>query len=310
MSASSNTYSAGLNHLINGGLAGFSGAFFVQPFQVIKTAFQVRPYSHCSPTEIVARPSTKSSIFKIGKFIYEQEGIKGLYRGLVPGCLKSSISSAAFFYLLSFTRKIGKLTNNKTLGDFIAAVLARTAQTFITNPILVVKTRFEVIGFNEYSGIADAFIKIYQKEGLKSLFTNGVFYALIKDVPFSAIQFPVYEMIKCKILSLTNPNQHGNVYIKPIIYGMSSMGASLIGCLLTNPIDVIRTRVVFQYYNKNKTQHYNGVMDGISKILKYDGWRGMFYGLQSRFLKKVIWGMIAWPIYETLVDWQRKKFAE
>lgn len=34
-------------------------------------------------------------------------------------------------------------------------------QSILANPLIVVKTRFEVVGFNEYSGIGDAIIKIY-----------------------------------------------------------------------------------------------------------------------------------------------------
>ena len=35
--------------------------------------------------------------------------------------------------------------------------MARFVQCVITNPIYVIKTRLEVIGFNEYNGIFQAF---------------------------------------------------------------------------------------------------------------------------------------------------------
>jgi len=295
----------GLRHFANGGLGGFTSGLLVQPLQVIKTAFQVKPYSHCEGTNI-AQPAGNSSIFSTIRFIYTQEGIRGLYRGLLPGCLKSAFSAGSYFYFLSISRKITENIESKSLADLLAAAIARTVQSFFTNPILIVKTRFEVIGFNEYRGLIDAFAQIYRKEGLRSFFTNGIEYALLKDVPFSATQFPIYEAIKHGLLSLYSEKQRANPYLKTLIYAVSSMCATFISCLITNPLDVIRTRVVFQYYNKNKQQHYKGVADSVAKLIKYDGWRGMFFGLQSRFIKKVTGAIIAWTIYECLLDKQRK----
>eukprot|EP00826_Nyctotherus_ovalis_P058661 TRINITY_DN8083_c0_g1_i8.p1 TRINITY_DN8083_c0_g1~~TRINITY_DN8083_c0_g1_i8.p1 ORF type:complete len:312 (+),score=62.30 TRINITY_DN8083_c0_g1_i8:74-1009(+) len=296
----------GLRHFVNGGLGGLTSGLLVQPLQVIKTAFQIRPYSHCEAVAD-AQLSAKPSIIATVNFIYQQEGIHGLYRGLIPGCLKSAFSAGTYFYLLSVARRFTEFVPSKSLADLLAATLARTVQTFITNPILIVKTRFEVVGFNEYRGLADAFVQIYRREGLRSFFTNGIVYALLKDVPFSAIQFPLYEAIKNKFLSLSTEEQRRDPYTKTLIYAVSSMFATFASCLMTNPLDVIRTRVVFQYYNKNQQQHYTGVMDAIGKLIKYDGWRGIFFGLQSRFMKKVTGAIIAWTTYECLLDRQKQR---
>ena len=51
---------------------------------------------------------------------------------------------------LSTTDKSEKRVN------FEASVLARFTQCVLTNPFYVIKTRFEVIGFNEYKSFADA----------------------------------------------------------------------------------------------------------------------------------------------------------
>ena len=50
--------------------------------------------------------------------------------------------------------------------DFGASIMARTLQSIISNPIIIIKTRLEVVGFNEYNSIADACGKIYTQEGL------------------------------------------------------------------------------------------------------------------------------------------------
>jgi hypothetical protein len=41
-----------------------------------------------------------------------------------------------------------------------SSAIARALQSIMTNPIIVIKTRFEVLGFNEYASIVDAVKKI------------------------------------------------------------------------------------------------------------------------------------------------------
>ena len=77
----------------------------------------------------------------------------------------------------------------------IASMLARITQSTISNPIIIIKTRFEVTGFNEYSGIMDATRKIYLQEGLGGFFT-GLRVSLIRDVPMSGVFYPIYTFLK------------------------------------------------------------------------------------------------------------------
>ena len=46
-----------------------------------------------------------------------------------------------------------------------AAALTKATQSVMANPIIVVKTRLEVVGFNQYNGVSDAFKQIYKLEG-------------------------------------------------------------------------------------------------------------------------------------------------
>lgn len=78
---------------------------------------------------------------------------------------------------------------------FTASCMARVVQSVISNPIILIKSRLEVIGFNEYNSIADAVRKIYMYEGLSGFWT-GIKVSLIRDVPFSGTFYPMYNFIK------------------------------------------------------------------------------------------------------------------
>ena len=79
--------------------------------------------------------------------------------------------------------------------NFLASTYGRFIQSVITNPFYVVKTRFEVIGFNEYSSILDGVRKIMAHEGPRGFFT-GLQVSILRDLPFSGLYYPLYEESK------------------------------------------------------------------------------------------------------------------
>jgi hypothetical protein len=106
------------------------------------------------------------------------------------------------------------------------------------------------LGFSEYTGLLDAVRKIYLKEGYGGFFT-GLKISLIRDVPFSGIFFPIYEMCK-NILNMIfmidqNPDltKKKLLFYSTLISSLSSISANLLSCIITHPLDIIRTRVFF-----------------------------------------------------------------
>lgn len=59
----------------------------------------------------------------------------------------------------------------------------------------MIKTRLEVVGFNEYTSMYDASRQIYRHEGMAGYFT-GLKVSLLRDVPFSGIFYPIYMFFK------------------------------------------------------------------------------------------------------------------
>ena len=141
---------------------------------------------------------------------------------------------------------------------FASSALARTVQSVINNPIIIIKTRLEVIGFNEYNSISDACRKIYVQEGTSGFFT-GLKVSLLRDVPFSGIFYPIYNLFKKELVllhdqvygSTSNMSSTDRLKALTIISSIASFSANIASCTLTHPIDLIRTRIFFQHYNKD-----------------------------------------------------------
>ena len=139
----------------------------------------------------------------------------------------------------------------------MAAAMARSVLTTLSNPIIVIKTRLEVLGFSEYSSLYDAAGKIFSQEGAMG-FLTGLKVSLIRDVPFSGLFFPIYEICKVfysRILMFDYRDDfmHNRALYLTLISSLSSITANFWSCVITHPLDIIRTRIFFQRFNKDQT---------------------------------------------------------
>lgn len=183
--------------------------------------------------------------------IYRKEGLTGFMRGFTPSVLKNTLNAGSYFSMLYYTETLIRATNlfNESQVAALASASSRTFQSIISNPLIVIKTRFEVIGFTEYSGVRDAFSQILAKEGAGGLFT-GLKISLIRDVPFSGIFYPIYNFFKYEFMLVSgfeqeNPNQTNRALNLAMVTSAASFTANAACCVITHPLDLIRTRVYF-----------------------------------------------------------------
>lgn len=218
-----------MSRLVKGGASGLLASIILQPLQVIKTSMQVSPIDKTKIATITnekIKPNPKGNpvyttkdvnLIKSGRarhgltfsqatqLIYQREGLPGFMRGFVPSVMKGTVNSGVYFGMLFYNEQL--LTQlgwfSQPNVQFISSAAARIAQTVISNPLIVIKTRFEVVGFNEYKNTIDAAIKIAQNEGLRGFFT-GLKVSLLRDVPFSGIFYPIYMYFKSYFYLLMN----------------------------------------------------------------------------------------------------------
>ena len=141
-------------------------------------------------------------------------------------------------------------------------------------------------------------------------FFTGLKISLIRDVPFSGVFYPIYSYFMANLSQLyeyemSNGNhvsQADRVRAIAVISSVSSMAANIVSCTITHPLDLLRTRAYFKYYNTDTTQHYSGISQGIKKIYETEGVNGFFKGLLPRIARKGLGSIICWTLYEFLID--------
>ena len=81
--------------------------------------------------------------------IYEREGMKGYFRGFGPSVIKNTLNAGTYFSVLHFLQQM--LFQMNVMSDpavnFWSSAVARAVQSVLSNPLIIIKTRLEVLGF-------------------------------------------------------------------------------------------------------------------------------------------------------------------
>ena len=268
-----------------GCLSGLLTGILVQPLEIIKMNIVINPKKIAS----LEKNNLIESFQLSSKLIYKLEGLKGFFRGSVPSLLKIASNTTIFF--VTFKYFDGLLKNytkfNDTSSGMISSSISRVISGVLTNPLGLIKTRSEVIGFSHYNGMFDAISKIYKTEGVKGYFI-GTWASTCINIPFAAIYMYTYKSIKRKCEEKELPLEFRWLF--------AGVGAGVIATIFTNPLDVIRSRL--QYKKFNDRDKYDGVIDGIVKIYQKDGIIGYFRGISPRLIRKPLSNGLSFFFFE------------
>ncbi|XP_030463344.2 S-adenosylmethionine carrier 1, chloroplastic/mitochondrial isoform X2 [Syzygium oleosum] len=212
----------------------------------------------------------------------------GLYSGLA-GNLAGVLPASALFVGVYEPAKQKLLRmfpeNLSALAHLTAGALGGVAASLIRVPTEVVKQRMQTRQFNS---APDAVRLIVSKEGFKGLYAGyGSF--LLRDLPFDAIQFCIYEQLRLgyKAAARRELNDPENAII-------GAFAGALTGAI-TTPLDVIKTRLMTQ----GPANQYQGIFDCVQTIVREEGPSALLKGIEPRVLWIGIGGSIFFGVLES-----------
>ncbi|KAK3832098.1 MAG: mitochondrial carrier domain-containing protein [Linnemannia elongata] len=257
-----------------GSISGAVGATVVYPIDLVKTRMQNQR------SKVVGELLYKNSIDCFKKVI-KNEGALGLYRGLGPQLVGVAPEKAIKLTMNDFVRRnlTDKNGNISFTAELIAGGVAGGSQVVFTNPLEIVKIRLQVAG--EAAKSLDAprpgAVAIVRNLGIIGLY-KGASACLLRDIPFSAIYFPVYAHLKKDVFK-EGPD-HRLAISELLIAGAA---AGMPAAYFTTPADVIKTRL--QVEAKKGQSSYNGIRDAARKIYAEEGFRAFFKGGPARIFR-------------------------
>lgn len=242
-----------------------------QPFEVMRTS------------SITMANDKPKGLVGLVKYIFGSSGIYGMFKGCSVSILRNIVSVTVFYAGVDYQRKHTANLELGAIGNFISGGAIKSVSTLVASPLNVLKTRVEAFSETKVYAFPEM-KKIWVEEGIKGFF-KGFFPTLMRDIPFSGLQYSIYTAMN----SFTSKRSIGN---DSKVIGFVNGGiSSALAIILTYPFDNIRVR---QQFSHNEAKLWPTVQEVYAK----EGFKGFFVGCTPRLLRKVATGSIMWGLYE------------
>jgi solute carrier family 25 citrate transporter 1 len=255
--------------LINGGIVGAVEAILTYPTEFIKTSLQLQSK---------VQPEYRGIWHCITKTVNDR-GVFGLYRGLGPLVVGSIPKQGVRWFAYDVFSKELKDSNGNLTGArrAVAGFGAGAAEAlFAVIPMETVKTKLiddRKSANPQFKGSMDGVMKIVRKEGFLGIY-RGVAATTLKQGLNQATRFP-FQNFFMELLIQGDKSKKSH----PLYNGLAGMGAGAVSVLVTQPADVIKTRM-----QSIGGQQMNFVSCGLD-ILKKDGMMFFYAGTAPRMLR-------------------------
>eukprot|EP00069_Balaena_mysticetus_P007295 bmy_19113T0 len=239
---------SGLNWkpFVYGGLASIVAEFGTFPVDLTKTRLQVQGQSIDVRFKEIKYRGMFHALFRI----YKEEGVLALYSGIAPALLRQASYGTI---KIGIYQSLKRLFVERLEGYFAEySIMLFTSKTQF-------KIRMQAQGSLFQGSMIGSFIDIYQQEGTRGLW-RGVVPTAQRAAIVVGVELPVYDITK-KHLILS-----GVMGDTILTHFVSSFTCGLAGALASNPVDVVRTRMMNQRAIVGHVDLYKGTLDGILKV--------------------------------------------
>lgn len=175
--------------LIAGSAAGLVCTLICSPLDVAKIRLQIQGSLGCSK-------KYTGSLIHMGRQIHLEEGFKGFYKGLGPALVTVPLFWGIYWGIYDRAKDFvcrSKFISSDPIQHVLAAVFAGGVSNIVTNPLWVVRTRFQALALHpnyiEKENTLSMLINIYRVEGFRALYKGLAASAL--GLIHVAIQFPL-----------------------------------------------------------------------------------------------------------------------
>ncbi|RPA75082.1 mitochondrial carrier, partial [Ascobolus immersus RN42] len=267
-----------------GGIAAFSVDLLIYPLDTLKTRLQAERN------------------VKLNRGLF-----RGLYQGVGSVIVATLPASGAFFTTYEHSTRLLTTAAPSVPTPFIHAgssALAESISCAIICPAEVIKQNAQVAPKAESS-----FLHIVRALPSPFALFKGYTALVSRNLPQVALQFPLFEFLRERSHLTTKPRGNrkdgegplalGEVFLRS---GGSGAVAAATASLVTQPVDVVKTRVMLTATTSTSPISLAGV-EVVGKIWKEEGWRSFWRGGALRMVWMGVGGGLYLGCYESAKVW-------
>ncbi|ORZ29712.1 mitochondrial carrier domain-containing protein [Catenaria anguillulae PL171] len=292
-------------HAVAGAAGGIVSTLATYPLITVSSRMQVQKDS---------KDAYKSFADGVSKII-KSEGIPGLYSGCSSALFGIAITNGVYYGAYERTKDVFLKASGRrvmsTLESMIAGAIAGSLTVLATNPIWVVNTRMTVKKDNLDEGASgavkpkkpanawDTFLQIIREDGPGALW-QGLAPALILVIN-PIIQYTVFEQTR-GMLEKYRRTAAGGKSVTLAAFDIFILGAiaKLAATSITYPYIVVKSRMQLRQSKSDESARYTSIMDGFRKILKQEGVKGLYKGIETKIVQSVLTAALLFTAKEEL----------
>lgn len=219
-------------------------------------------------------------LVSVGMRIVQSEGVAALFSGVSATVLRQTLYSTTRMGLYDVLKQkwTNKDTNNMPLTRKIAAgLIAGGIGAAVGNPADVAMVRMQADGRlppaqrRNYKSVIDAITRMSKQEGVTSLW-RGSSLTVNRAMIVTASQLASYDQIKETILEKGVMRDGLGTHVT------ASFAAGFVAAVASNPVDVIKTRVMNMKVEAGMKPAYSGAIDCALKTVRAEGPMALYKG--------------------------------
>lgn len=229
------------------------------------------------------------------------------------------------------TSDSGKSLVPDPLVHSAASSIAECVSCLILTPAEVLKQNAQMVKKSSGDGTkafdGNATMQAWRKFNKPSQLWRGYTALVARNLPFTAMQFPMFEHLKTRALKYREEKgtNSGTLLEKAVITGISAGSAGSVAAVITTPVDVVKTRIMLsagdestaldvkkqlqaqgrdveKELKKAEKMRENGRSGAISvakHVFRHEGVRGLFNGGALRGIWTFLGSGLYLGVYES-----------
>eukprot|EP00931_Biecheleriopsis_adriatica_P008230 TRINITY_DN109445_c0_g1_i1.p1 TRINITY_DN109445_c0_g1~~TRINITY_DN109445_c0_g1_i1.p1 ORF type:complete len:335 (-),score=74.67 TRINITY_DN109445_c0_g1_i1:170-1126(-) len=275
---------------VQGSVGAAIGGSCAHPLDLIKVRLQLQ-------TE-----TPKLSMMQMGVRIAKNEGVLGLFKGVDASAARQLVYSGVRFGMYDVLKGLAGEDEKplSMIAKVVCAAGAGAIGAFAGNPGDLAMVRMQADGKlpeaerRGYKNIFDAVGKIAKSEGVLSMWRTGVVPNMNRATIITVGQLAAYDQCKQAFVDHLKMKEGVGLHFT------ASFSAAFIASVMSNPVDVAKTRLMNQRTEPGQQPLYTGTVQCMGTVVKQEGPLALYKGFAATFARQCPYVVITWVTVEQL----------